>query len=43
MEQVGVADRFGESGPWQALLEKFDLTSEAVAAAAKRAIARKEP
>ena len=43
MEQVGVADRFGESGPWQALLEKFDLTPEAVAAAAKRAIARKEP
>ncbi len=41
MEQVGVADRFGESGPWQALLQKFDLTSEAVAAAAKRAIARK--
>ena len=41
MEQVGVADRFGESGPWQALLQKFDLTPEAVAAAAKRAIARK--
>ena len=41
MEQVGVADRFGESGPWQALLEKFDLTPAAVAAAAKRAIARK--
>ena len=41
MEQVGVADRFGESGPWQALLEKFDLTPEAVAAAARRAIARK--
>ena len=41
MEQVGVADRFGESGPWQALLEKFDLTPQAVAAAARRAIARK--
>ena len=41
MEQVGVADRFGESGPWQALLQKFDLTPEAVAAAARRAIARK--
>ena len=41
MEQVGVADRFGESGPWQALLETFDLTPEAVAAAARRAIARK--
>ena len=41
MEQVGVADRFGESGPWDALLEKFDLTPDAVAAAARRAIARK--
>ena len=41
MEQVGVDDRFGESGPWQALLQKFDLTPEAVAAAARRAIARK--
>ena len=43
MEQVGVADRFGESGPWQALLQKFDLTPEAVAAAAKRALTRKGP
>ena len=41
MEQVGIQDRFGESGPWDALLQKFDLTSEAVAAAAKRAVARK--
>lgn len=41
MEQVGIQDRFGESGPWNVLLEKFNLTPEAVAAAAKRAIARK--
>ena len=41
MEQVGVADRFGESGPWQALLERFNLTPAAVAAAARRAVARK--
>ena len=41
MEQVGVADRFGESGPWQSLLERFELTPEAVAAAARRALARK--
>ena len=41
MEQVGVADRFGESGPWQALLERFDLTPDAVADAARRAVARK--
>ena len=42
MEQVGVADRFGESGPWQTLLERYELTSEAVVAAARRALARKE-
>ena len=41
MEQVGVADRFGESGPWQTLLERFELTPAAVANAARRAIARK--
>ena len=41
MEQVGVADRFGESGPWQALLERFNLTPDAVADAARRAVARK--
>ena len=41
MEQVGVADRFGESGPWQSLLEQFELTPEAIVAAAHRALARK--
>ena len=41
MEQVGVADRFGESGPWQTLLERFELTPTAIADAARRAIARK--
>ena len=41
MEQVGIQDRFGESGPWDALLQKFNLTPNAVAAAARRAIARK--
>ena len=41
MEQVGVADRFGESGPWQSLLERFELTPEAVVDAARRALARK--
>jgi len=41
MEQVGIEDRFGQSGPWQALLEEYGLTAESVVAAAKRAIARK--
>ena len=41
MEQVGINDTFGQSGPWQALLSEYGLTAESVVAAAKRAIARK--
>ena len=41
MEQVGVADRFGQSGPWQALLKEYGLTAASVAEAARRVIARK--
>ena len=40
MEQVGIEDRFGQSGTWTALLEEYGLTSESVVAAARRAIAR---
>ena len=41
MEQVGVNDTFGQSGPWQALLTEYGLTTESVVTAARRAIARK--
>ena len=41
MEQVGIEDRFGQSGPWTALLQEYGLTAESVAVAARRAIARK--
>lgn len=41
MEQVGIEDRFGQSGPWQALLSEYGLTAESVVAAAKRAMERK--
>ena len=41
MQQVGINDTFGQSGPWQALLKEYGLTSESVVEAAKRAIARK--
>lgn len=41
MEQVGIQDTFGQSGPWQSLLEHYGLTAEAVVAAARRALARK--
>ncbi|MDE2892571.1 MAG: transketolase family protein [Chloroflexota bacterium] len=41
MEQVGINDTFGQSGPWQELLDEYGLTAESVVKAAKRAIARK--
>jgi len=41
VEYVGMRDRYGTSGTWKQLLEHFDLTSEAIAAAAKKAISRK--
>ncbi|MYA01266.1 MAG: transketolase family protein [Chloroflexi bacterium] len=41
MEQVGINDTFGQSGPWQALLSEYGLTADSVVDAAKRAIARK--
>ena len=41
MEQVGIDDRFGQSGPWGALLDLYDLTPDAVVSAAKRVLGRK--
>lgn len=41
MEQVGINDTFGQSGPWQALLSEYGLTAESVVSAAERAMARK--
>lgn len=41
MERLGIEDVFGESGTGDALVEKFNLTKEAIAEKAKRVIARK--
>lgn len=41
VEMVGIEDTFGESGTAAALVEKYGLTKEHIAEAAKRAIARK--
>lgn len=41
MEFVGVHDRFGESGKWDELLERFGFTPENIADSVRRAIARK--
>jgi transketolase len=41
MEFVGVENRYGESGTWSEVLEIMGLTSDAVVAATKRAVARK--
>lgn len=42
MEFIGVRDQFGESGEPDELAEKYGLTGPFIAAAAKRAIARKK-
>jgi transketolase len=42
IEFVGVKDTFGESGEPEELAEKYGLTAPHIAAAARRAIARKE-
>ena len=41
MEFVGVDDRYGESGLWHEILDVMGLMPEAIAEAARRAIARK--
>jgi transketolase len=41
LERVGIADTFTESGPYEALMEKYGLSSSAVVAAAIRAVERK--
>lgn len=41
MEFVGIQDTYAESGPPEALLEKYGLTAPHIAAAARKALARK--
>ena len=41
MEFIGVQDKFGQSGTAQELIEHYCLGASAIAAAAKKAIARK--
>ena len=41
MEFVGIQNTYAESGPPEALLEKYGLTAPHIAAAARRALARK--
>jgi transketolase len=41
LEIIGVQDKFGESGAYEALLQKFGLDKASVATAAKKVIARK--
>jgi transketolase len=41
MSAVGMKDRYAESGPWQELLEKYDLTPAAIVREVERTVARK--
>nr|WP_276510360.1 transketolase C-terminal domain-containing protein [Longimicrobium terrae] len=38
---VAMQDRFGETGPWRALLARFGLDAEGIRAAAREAVRRK--
>lgn len=42
VERVGVADRFGESGPPEVLMEKFGLTAPSIIKAVKKVMKRKK-
>jgi len=42
MEFIGMHDKFGESGAGDALLKKYGMTSDAIAAAAQKAVKRKK-
>lgn len=42
LERIGVADTFTESGPYFELLDKYGLSTEAIVAATRRALERKQ-
>ena len=42
LERVGIADRFAESGPYLDLLDKYGLSVEAIIAAVRRVVGRKQ-
>jgi transketolase len=42
LERIGVNDTYAESGPYLELLEKYGMSVEAIVAAARRALARKQ-
>jgi transketolase len=41
VERVGIGDQFASSGPYQALLERFGLTTDAIVSAARKAVKAK--
>ena len=42
LECIGIQNRFGQVGPQDFLMKEYNLTAEDIAAAAKKAIARKK-
>ena len=42
VERIGIQNRFGQVGPQDFLMQQYNLTAEDIAAAALRAIARKQ-
>jgi len=41
MARIGIADRFAESGPYAQILDKYGMSVDAIADAARRVVARK--
>lgn len=41
MARIGIADRFAESGPYTQILDKYGMSVDAIAGAARRVLARK--
>ncbi len=42
MEFIGLQDTFAESGPWQEIIEKYNMGTKAIKSAVKKVIARKK-
>jgi len=42
MERVGVKDLFGEVGPQDYLMKRFEMTADDIAAKARKVLARKK-
>jgi transketolase len=43
LKRVGIADRFAETGPYEAILDRYGMSARHIVAAARQALAAKKP